>query len=561
MTSKSAKVPRSVKDNYGKLAVKLDGLVREVKSRTPPSQWAAIDREAEDITREVAEVLRRMELYNLGRSRESVDDIMADYIRVGERIGGLARLSGNKRMGSSNYRRTKDGQEYEYVRRRDGGYTQIPVGPDGYVPVEALMQRHLDRKPHVRMIDDTRVAKVVRPQQLTPVEAYPWWNAPGRSDIVGIDTPEDTPVTWARKPKKAPKPKAKKPKGGKVEAEPVPPAQAPALPAPSSGDYISGLNGRRYYTIDEDLAKRGLESYSWSRYQPGSATQTYRTTVDQVYDMADKAKMTARPALHAEIDSLADQFARRYAEWVNTKNSIDASNVSPMIAGPSRYNWKKRDKQSARASAHYEEYDRIMRIPDRIEELGRADRKVSIKESGAVDSLDAQIEAAEAEQERMKRVNAYWHKHKTLVGCPDVPESEQRAFDLAMAQPGRLSDKPYAEFDLTGNRDRIKRLKSKRDDLARTQKAGDALSTYGDISVYEDAASMRIRVIFPDKPSEQVRAIMKRNGFRWAPSSGCWQRDLNDSGRAAAGVAMREIAAAEGDLYGMKGSKNSKRRR
>ena len=54
---------------------------------------------------------------------------------------------------------------------------------------------------------------------------------------------------------------------------------------------------------------------------------------------------------------------------------------------------------------------------------------------------------------------------------------------------------------------------------------------------------------------------MKRNGFRWAPSSGCWQRDLNDSGRAAAGVAMREIAAAEGDLYGMKGSKNSKRRR
>ena len=296
MTSKSAKVPRSVKDNYGKLAVKLDGLVREVKSRTPPSQWAAIDREAEDITREVAEVLRRMELYNLGRSRESVDDIMADYIRVGERIGGLARLSGNKRMGSSNYRRTKDGQEYEYVRRRDGGYTQIPVGPDGYVPVEALMQRHLDRKPHVRMIDDTRVAKVVRPQQLTPVEAYPWWNAPGRSDIVGIDTPEDTPVTWARKPKKAPKPKAKKPKGGKVEAEPVPPAQAPALPAPSSGDYISGLNGRRYYTIDEDLAKRGLESSGTPRRdrQPGRPVRQTLRRVGQ------------HEELHRRVQRLAD---------------------------------------------------------------------------------------------------------------------------------------------------------------------------------------------------------------------------------------------------------------
>ena len=34
-------------------------------------------------------------------------------------------------------------------------------------------------------------------------------------------------------------------------------------------------------------------------------------------------------------------------------------------------------------------------------------------------------------------------------------------------------------------------------------------------------------MIFPDKPEENIRKILKSNGFRWSPSFGAWQRNRN----------------------------------
>jgi hypothetical protein len=31
-------------------------------------------------------------------------------------------------------------------------------------------------------------------------------------------------------------------------------------------------------------------------------------------------------------------------------------------------------------------------------------------------------------------------------------------------------------------------------------------------------------MIFPGKPSEEIRTELKRNGFRWSPMAGAWQR-------------------------------------
>lgn len=447
----------------------------------------------------------------------------------------IRRRRSRRRASCNRHGTLPDGTEVEYVRRRDGGYSPIPVGPDGYVPVEALVERNGRRRASSRKYDMTRVAKTVRPQQLTPEEALGWWNAPGRSDIVGIDAPDDAQVTWKRREGKAKAGKA----AGTPKADPAP------VPVPPS------RSDRWYYPINEDMARRGQESYSWSRYQQGSATANYRRTVDRVYDLAEEAKRTARPALHEEIDSLARQFAERYGQWVDRKNSIDASNVSPMIAGPSRYDYKRRDRQTAQMERHLEEHGRIMAIPDRIAELGRPDRRVSVREPGAVESLDAQIAEAEREQETMKKANSWWRRHGTMRGCPDVPEARGRAIEMSMQQPGRMSDKPYPDYELASNRDRIKRLRTKREQIASAKEAGSSSITYGYIGVREDADQMRILVNFPCKPDEQVRSIMKRNGFRWSPTSGAWQRDLTDDGRAALQNALRQIVQIAGEEYCM----------
>ena len=49
-----------------------------------------------------------------------------------------------------------------------------------------------------------------------------------------------------------------------------------------------------------------------------------------------------------------------------------------------------------------------------------------------------------------------------------------------------------------------------------------------------DKEDNRLRLYFDEKPSEEQRSKLKCNGFKWAPSVGAWQRQLNDNAIYAA---------------------------
>lgn len=44
----------------------------------------------------------------------------------------------------------------------------------------------------------------------------------------------------------------------------------------------------------------------------------------------------------------------------------------------------------------------------------------------------------------------------------------------------------------------------------------------------------RVQLVFPGKPSEEERQILKGAAFKWAPSQGAWQRQLTSNGLNAA---------------------------
>ena len=53
------------------------------------------------------------------------------------------------------------------------------------------------------------------------------------------------------------------------------------------------------------------------------------------------------------------------------------------------------------------------------------------------------------------------------------------------------------------------------------------------ITVRENVDLMRIQLFFDEKPTAEVRQVLKGWGFKWAPSSGCWQRQLTNNARYA----------------------------
>ena len=53
-------------------------------------------------------------------------------------------------------------------------------------------------------------------------------------------------------------------------------------------------------------------------------------------------------------------------------------------------------------------------------------------------------------------------------------------------------------------------------------------------TVCEDKSENRIRFEFDEKPPREACRLMRSEGWRWSPTAGAWQRQLNHAGRASA---------------------------
>jgi len=94
----------------------------------------------------------------------------------------------------------------------------------------------------------------------------------------------------------------------------------------------------------------------------------------------------------------------------------------------------------------------------------------------------------------------------------------------------------FASYSLSNNNANIARVKSRVVELERRQEAIEASGGENNkiegngIDLVENIEENRVQLIFPGKPSAEVRKILKSNGFRWAPSQNAWQRQLNNRG-------------------------------
>ena len=263
----------------------------------------------------------------------------------------------------------------------------------------------------------------------------------------------------------------------------------------------------KYYEISEAAAKRAKDMNSYSDYAPGSATAGYQQMVDEAYALAEKQKAQVDPVHHDKIDALVDRYARRLAENLNERNAIDARVPSILITGGGNFPVAKKAKQNAARDRNYGEYAEIEKLLDKIRSTGRGG--ISADDDLAVEKLTKKLEGMESQQAMMKAVNAYYRKHKTLEGCPEL-----------------TAEQVENNANIRRVRQRIEELGHKTEFVGWTFPGGEA-------KVNE--AENRLQLIFEDKPDADTRQALKSEGFKWAPSQGAWQRQLNQNAiRAAA---------------------------
>lgn len=288
-----------------------------------------------------------------------------------------------------------------------------------------------------------------------------------------------------------------------------------------------------YYPINEDAARRAKEANSFSDYVPGSATTDYRVMVDEAAALAERQKRRVDPMYHEKIDALLDKYARRLAEVINQGHEIDARVPSVLIAGPSNFPVRKKEKQNAARERNRAEYNEVQGLLERIRSVGMGG--IMSDDKDALAKLRTKLEELEKAQEHMKAVNAYYRKNKTLTGCPELSEEARLMLESEMSEYPH--EAPYPGWALTNNNATIHRVRDRIAALEKeAQRAAQSVEPVkGDgYRLVENAELGRVQFIFDGKPDEETRAVLKDRGFRWAPSQGAWQRMLNDNGRWAA---------------------------
>ena len=293
---------------------------------------------------------------------------------------------------------------------------------------------------------------------------------------------------------------------------------------------------RRYYSIDEGMARLAHDMMSQRDYTTGSATDGYKAQVDKAYDIVDRIAVRRPDRLDRAL-WIADTYARKLAANLNENNRIGTRCPSVLVAGFANFPVRKKEKQVAAFDRNMEEWQRIQGYIKELERILYGKEVIRSDDDNALQKLEEKREKLEALQAQMKSVNAYYRKNKTLDGCPDLSFEQIEKLKSAMSSDWGQSvyRAPFPAWQLSNNNAEIRRLATRIDTLkqAKETETTETENTEFGFTVKENTEDMRLQVFFDDVPAPEVRDLLKHNAFKWSPKNGCWQRQLTDNARYA----------------------------
>jgi len=297
---------------------------------------------------------------------------------------------------------------------------------------------------------------------------------------------------------------------------------------------------RAYFSINEQTARVAKNINSFSEYKEGSATAEYRSYVDKVYDVVERIA-EKKPHLLERAERMAERYSRKLSIYYNDYYRNEASCPSIMISGGGNFPVRKKERQNSRRETLFKEWEYLESYARKIENLLTMKQPILSGDEQAVELLQEKLDGMVEAQETMKAVNAYYRKEKTLDGCPNLTQEEIEKLKAEMASSWHWSDVPYLPYELTNNNANIKRTRERLESLKKVKEAGSQETECEFCKVVENTEIMRLQLIFEGKPEPEVRDILKKNGFKWAPSQSAWQRQLTNNAKYALKEVMSEL--------------------
>ena len=152
---------------------------------------------------------------------------------------------------------------------------------------------------------------------------------------------------------------------------------------------------------------------------------------------------------------------------------------------------------------------------------------ISSDDPDAIAKLETQLKDCQKLQVLMKAANKLVRKddRQGLIELGYTEAAVNRLFEPDFM--GRIG---YPDYKLTNNNANIRRIKKRIEELQALSELETIEYGYDGLVILHNADINRVQLLFDEKPSKEMRSLLKSHGFRWSPKNTAWQRHLNNSG-------------------------------
>ena len=372
------------------------------------------------------------------------------------------------------------------------------------------------------------------------------WTGPSakREQLVRLFThAEWGPIYQAMKgikPPKAPRGRTK----GKSPEVPPPPASPPspveAPPSVAENEALA-LLGVKLQPLPREAVLAAYRNTSHTPEKRADSTEErYRAELESfAADLVSSASADELPALREEFRKFVDGYRSRIVAAL----AADSKTASAMIVGPSKFPTERNRKALRTAEKRWEEL-RAYRDSARRRLIKQASGSTAISsdDPDAPDALReklADLEERDREEiEEIKRVAS----DKKLSPA----ERKRRLLELGLpdfqAEAGAARGWAPLQFMRSNLRQEIARVKERIELLEKKRSESTSEVTVPfegkPVRVVDDVEANRLQIFFDGKPSPSTIARLKERGFKWAPSSGAWQRFRSEQAKDQAGAIL-----------------------
>lgn len=305
------------------------------------------------------------------------------------------------------------------------------------------------------------------------------------------------------------------------------------------------MKERIYYEINEQSARTAHEMMSMQEYKEGSKTREYRNLVDNAYDLAGQVE-EKRPLQSERAYKLAERYSRKMAEYFNKDSAIGCRCPSVLISGAGNFPVKKKEKQVQAWENNYQFYQETQKLISKIKSILYGKDIIKSGDSDAVERLEEKLAGLKEDQERMKVANKFIrlkNVEKGNEGLANMGYSEKEIKELR--EPDFCGRVGYPPYMLQNNNANIHRVEGRLKQLKAAKERGSRKEENRYFRVVENTEIMRLQIFFDEKPVQDIRSILKKNGFKWSSKNGCWQRQLTDNARYSLERIKKEIKTDE----------------